>query len=116
MSEISFHDAANIFPMDEEHIGELADDIRHNGQQVPIETLDGKIIDGRRRYLACQRAGITAKLRAIQTADPITYVISLNLHRRQLTPGQRAMVAARARERVGLRPKIFRSIGIASEP
>lgn len=34
----------------------------------------------------------------MKVSDPIAYVVSLNLHRRQLTPGQVAMIAAKARE------------------
>lgn len=93
---MEFHEAANIFPLDEEHIGELAKDIRENGLLVPIETLDGKIIDGRRRFMACKKAGTQPKFRAVETTDPVAYVVSLNLHRRHLTTGQAAMCATRA--------------------
>jgi ParB-like chromosome segregation protein Spo0J len=93
-----FHEAANIFPLDEEHIDELAADIRKNGLRVPIETLDGKIIDGRRRHLACGRVGVKPTYRAVQEDDPIAYVLTLNLHRRHLTPSQAAMVGARVKE------------------
>ena len=47
-----FHEAANIFPIDQENIQSLAEDIKKNGQQIPIELLDGKILDGRRRSMA----------------------------------------------------------------
>lgn len=96
--EFEFHEAANIFPLDEEHLEELASDIRSQGQQVEIELLDGKILDGRRRYLACGKAGVEPKFRDVAPADPIAYVLSLNLHRRHLTPSQAAMVGARARD------------------
>jgi ParB-like chromosome segregation protein Spo0J len=95
---IKFHEVANIFPLDEEHLDELAEDIREKGQLVPIELLGGKIIDGRRRWLACQKAGVTPATLEIETDDPIAHVLSLNLQRRQLTVSQRAMVGDEARE------------------
>lgn len=98
MDSVQFHDAANIFPLDDENIAGLSDDIRKNGQQQAIELIDGKILDGRRRYLACRMAGVTPQFRTVSPADPIAYVLSLNLHRRHLTPSQLAMVGARARE------------------
>lgn len=93
-----FHEAAEIFPLDEENLAELAEDIRKNGQQVPIELFGGKIIDGRRRYKACGIAGVQPKFRDVTPTDPIAYVVSLNIHRRHLTVSQRAMVAGRVRE------------------
>ena len=50
------HEAANLFPLDEENLAGLANDIRERGQLVPIETLGGKVLDGRRRWLACPRS------------------------------------------------------------
>jgi len=62
-----------------------------------IETLDGKVIDGRRRLKACEMAGVEPRFRGIITSDPITYVLSKQ-NRRDLTPSQRAMCGARAVE------------------
>lgn len=96
MKEYEFHEAANIFPLDEEHLDELAQDIRKHGQQVAIELLNGKILDGRRRYLACKKAGKQPRVIEVDVADPVDYVVSLNTHRRHLTPSQLSMCAARA--------------------
>jgi hypothetical protein len=95
---VEFHEAANIFPLDDEHTNALADDIRANGLRMPIETLDGKIIDGRRRSIACGMAGVKPTFRKIETDDPVAYVLSLNLHRRHLSASQCGMIAARAKE------------------
>jgi hypothetical protein len=95
---MEFHEAANIFPLDDDNIAALADDIREHGQQVEIELLDGKVLDGRRRWLACKMAGKKPLTKTVSIADPIAYVLSLNLHRRHLAPSQLAMVGARARE------------------
>ena len=95
--EFEFHEAANIFPLDEENLDELANDIRQQGQQVTIEILDGRILDGRRRYLACKKVGIIPRSMEINVDDPVAYVRSLNLHRRHLTSSQRSMCAARAK-------------------
>lgn len=92
------HEAANIFPIDEEHIAELGRDIAANGQIIPIELCDGKVIDGRRRLRACELAGVEPRFTNVSPPDPVAYVLSLNLHRRQLTASQRSMVAARARD------------------
>lgn len=93
-----FHDAANLFPLDEENIATLAIDIKKNGQQVPIELLDGMILDGRRRYMACESAGIEPKFRDVSPVDPVAYVLSLNIHRRHLSETQRAIAGAKAIE------------------
>uniref|UniRef100_A0A6M3KWX1 ParB/Sulfiredoxin domain-containing protein n=1 Tax=viral metagenome TaxID=1070528 RepID=A0A6M3KWX1_9ZZZZ len=98
---MKFHEAANIFPLDEEHLGELEDDIRQHGQQVPIELLDGKILDGRRRYIACGNLGIqpktTTKTRE-EVGHPHDRVVTLNVHRRHLTVGQLTLIANQCRE------------------
>ena len=99
MSQVyEFHEAANIFPLDDEHLESLAADIKANGQHVSIEIMDGKILDGRRRSLACRIAGVEPVTRAVSLDDPVQYVLSLNLHRRHLTPSQASMCAARARD------------------
>lgn len=88
------HPAANIFPLDDEHLVELAADIKEHGLLIPIEIMDGKIVDGRRRSLACRLAGVEPTVRHVSPDDAVQYVLSLNLHRRHLTTSQRAMVAA----------------------
>jgi len=96
--KLEFHEAANIFPLDDEHLDALAADIKKNGQQIAIEIMDGKILDGRRRTMACRIAGVDPVTREVKPVDPVAYVLSLNLHRRHLTPSQASMCAARARE------------------
>lgn len=95
---MEFHQAANIFPLDDEHTDELARDIKANGLRLPIVTLDEKILDGRRRFMACRIAGVTPRFEKTDTDDPVAFVLSLNLHRRHLTVSQAAMCAARARD------------------
>jgi hypothetical protein len=93
-----YHEAANIFPMEAETLGELAEDIKQHGLLNPIELYKGKILDGRRRYQACQMAGVAPHFCEPDINDPIAYVASLNLHRRHLTPNQRAMIGDDIRE------------------
>lgn len=96
---LPIHDAANIFPMmDELRLNELAQDIKKNGLQIEIELLDGKIIDGRNRYKACLIAGVEPSFMEVLPADPLQYVLSLNLQRRHLDSGQRAFVALNVEE------------------
>jgi ParB-like chromosome segregation protein Spo0J len=96
--EMPIHEAAGIFPLDEGRIDELAADVKKHGLLVPIELLDSKVLDGRRRLLACIKAGVEPRFKAVKVDDPVAYVLSLNLHRRHLTTSQWAMVGARAAE------------------
>lgn len=90
------HELANIFPlMTDDEINALAADIRENGLFEKIVLYDGKILDGRNRYMACLRAGVTPEFEQYQGDAPLQYVISLNLHRRHLNESQRAVIAER---------------------
>jgi len=95
---MEIHPAADIFPLDEGSIPDLAEDIRKNGLLTPIERFNGQLLDGRRRMRACALAGVEPRFKDVTPSDPVAYVLSLNLHRRHLTPSQLAMVGARARE------------------
>lgn len=100
--KLEFHPLANLFPLIEgDEFDALVGDIRDNGLHDQIDIYQGKILDGRNRYLAAQAAGIEIEarhcryFRAELYGDPLTYVISKNLKRRHLDESQRAMVAAK---------------------
>jgi len=98
--DTQWHPAASIFPMlPDDKLLELAEDIEKNGQHEPVLLLDGKVLDGRNRMCACKLKGIAPVTKVVTGIDdPVAYVLSLNLHRRHLTPSQASMCAARARE------------------
>ena len=95
--KMEIHEAALIFPLDEENIESLAEDIRLHGLE-PIQLLEGKILDGRRRQAACQKAGIVPTYIDVETDDAVAYVVSLNLHRRHLSTRELGLCAGRAKE------------------
>jgi hypothetical protein len=94
---MEFHPAANIFPMmSTDEFNALVQDISENGQREPIYTWQGQIIDGRNRYKACEQLGVSPRTREWDGKGSLTsFVVSLNLHRRHLSPSQHAMVGAR---------------------
>jgi ParB-like chromosome segregation protein Spo0J len=90
------HPAASLFPMmSEEELAALTADIAAHGQREPILIdLEGQVVDGRNRWLACEALGLTPVTRVMPDTDSVvTGVVSLNLHRRHLTPSQKAGVA-----------------------
>jgi len=90
-----FHELCCIFPRcTDEELQLLVSDIRENGLLTPITLYEGKILDGRNRYLACQMLHIEPEYVEFDGDAPLPFVVSRNLCRRHLSESQRAMVAA----------------------
>jgi hypothetical protein len=80
--------------MDQDGLNKMAEDIKAHGQRLPIILFEGKILDGRNRYLACKMAGVWPFYKELPDGeDPVAYAESMNLPRRDLTVSQRAMYA-----------------------
>jgi ParB-like nuclease domain len=90
------HPAADIFPMmPEDELVDLAEDIKANGLIHPIVLDDdGKIVDGRNRLRACEIAGVQPRFEPLKDKDPVEFVVSENIARRNMSPTQRAMAFA----------------------
>lgn len=124
------HPYAAIFRMlDDTELAELADRIAANGLRESIVMYEGKILDGRNRYLACLKAGVID----IKTDwrsdphfvafggmgwdpdrgfDPLEFVWDTNAARRHDSPAQRSMAAARyANARQGQRTDLVEDGG-----
>jgi hypothetical protein len=86
-----------------------------NGLREPIMLFERAILDGRNRYLACECAGIEPRFEDYTGADPLAYVVSLNLKRRHLDESQRALVAGRIAKLQQGRPSNNASIEAVSQ-
>jgi ParB-like chromosome segregation protein Spo0J len=94
-----FHPLAAHLPMMDEDSVEfkgLVDSIRENGLCEPIILYQGMILDGRNRHRACRLAGVEPRFETFEETEmtPLEFVFAKNLHRRHLTVGQRALLAA----------------------
>lgn len=87
------HPLSAAFPnMPEDDFGALVADIKANGLRDHGWTYEGQILDGWHRYQACEEAGVKFRYEEYRGSDPQRFVISRNLHRRHLTPSQRAAI------------------------
>jgi ParB-like chromosome segregation protein Spo0J len=112
------HPVADLFPMlAGDELPELAEDIKARGLLHPI-VLDGegRILDGRNRFAACELAGIEPIFSTYDGGDPDGYALAVNIQRRNLTKGQQAMVAARSCK-VSLQPtrKVANGLGMSAQ-
>lgn len=91
---MEFHAIAEFFPMIEgDDFDELVRDIQKNGLLESIWLYQGKILDGRNRYMACMAAGVAPRYREYTGDNPLAFAMSMNVERRHLTPSQRACLA-----------------------
>lgn len=89
------HPIADVWPMmAEDKLHELADDIRKNGQLIPVWLYEGKILDGRNRWAACQIAGVEPKTKEYTGDEPTGFAVAMNDRRRHMNKGALAAVAA----------------------
>lgn len=101
MSEgiIALHPLCALFPrLDGAEFEALRDDIKANGLRQPIVVHDGMILDGGNRYRACLDAGVTPEFVKFDGSNIVSFVLSANLHRRHMTPGQQAAIVASAQD------------------
>lgn len=98
MDNLTPHPLCDAFPqMQEAELADLCQSVaRAYDASQPVVLYEGKILDGRHRYLAAQRAGVAAPTVEFEgdLAAAVRYVEDRNLRRRSLTASQRAMVAA----------------------
>ena len=95
---MKIHPVADLFPMlADDELRELADDIKARGLLQPI-ILDesGAVLDGRNRLAACKLAGVEPTFETYQGDDPDGYALAVNVARRHMTQGQKAIVIARS--------------------
>ena len=93
------HPLCTLFPrMPDAEFKALADDIRTNGLLAPIVLHDGMILDGGNRYRACLEAGIEPSFKEFDGDNLVSFVLSVNLHRRHMTAGQQAAIVASAQD------------------
>ena len=92
------HPVANLFPMlPSEELQELADSIKQDGQLQPIVLApSGRLLDGRNRLAACKLAKVEPVFEVYE-GDEDAYALTVNVARRHLTKGQRAMIAAQSK-------------------
>jgi hypothetical protein len=104
-----FHPLADIFPMlKDDELKELAEDIKAKGLTEPITLYDGKVLDGRNRYRACDLAEVELSpdhFTQYEGDDALGFVVSKNLRRRHLNESERAAIAVE----IANMPQGFRS-------
>jgi hypothetical protein len=93
---VPFHPLANMFLlMQGEAFDALVKDVDERGLELPIILHEGKILDGRNRYRACLKAGVAPNFHTYAGNDPLSYVVSANLHRRHLSSEQKRDLIAK---------------------
>ncbi len=96
---MELHPLCTLFPrLPDAELQSLADDIRAHGLREPIVTHGGMILDGGNRWRACELAGVMPTTVEYTGPSLVAFVLSANLHRRHLSPGQQAAIVAAAQD------------------
>lgn len=97
--QYALHPLSTLFPrLVGAEFESLVSDIALNGLREPIVLHDGMILDGGNRSAACVAAGVEPRYIEFSGGNIVTFVLSANLHRRHLSPGQAAAIVASAQD------------------
>ncbi|MEU1309451.1 DUF5131 family protein [Streptomyces cinnamoneus] len=106
LGEFEVHPFADAFPLlDGDEFTQMVADVKKNGLREPIIlNHDGTLlIDGRNRYRACDAAGVDQVYEGLGAhyTEPmiLDLIVSKNMARRQLNPGQKALMALEYEQR-----------------
>ncbi len=93
--QCSRHPLSAFFPdLTAAELQDLKRDVAKHGLHNPIILHEGQVLDGWHRHLACQASGTPARYTNFVGDSPVAFVISMNVHRRNLDAGQRALAVA----------------------
>lgn len=103
------HPVADLFPMlADDELNDLAADIADRGLLHPVVLdTESRVLDGRNRLAACDRAGVKATATVYDGPDPDGYALAVNIERRNITKGQRGVILARFLEK---HPAVLRHV------
>lgn len=93
---MKIHPLANLIPpMSGDEYENLKDSIKSNGLLNPIILFEDSILDGKHRFKACSELKIKPKFQNFHEngVSAIEFIVSQNLDRRNLNPGQKACAA-----------------------
>lgn len=95
METLKSHPIAECWPhVSKEDYAKLIESIRtHQDAELTVWVYEGMILDGRHRYHAAIKAGVTPTIRQYKGDDPIGFAQAMNDRRRHYTTGQLAMIA-----------------------
>jgi len=97
--QYALHPLSTLFPrLVGAEFDSLVADIKANGLREPIVLHGGMILDGGNRAAACEAAGVEPQYVEFAGGNIVTFVLSANLHRRHLSPGQAAAIVASAQD------------------
>lgn len=96
MKEYKFHPLSYMFSlMSEEEFKNHKESISEQGQLVKTQLFEGKLLDGRNRYLACKELGKEIEVEEFKGTyeQAKDYVFHVNYNRRHLTHAKRVCAA-----------------------
>jgi hypothetical protein len=97
------HPGAALFPMlADDELEELAADIKERGLLQPIVLdAEGRVLDGRNRLAACEKAGIKPAFVTYADGDSDGYALAVNISRRHLKASAQHLITEMARRLAG---------------